>query len=265
MLEEIFVVNRLVLFGITVAIAVIMLIAIRRAKKGKKYFIRRIAGLEAIDEAVGRATEMGRPVHFSPGIASLSEETAAQTLAGLAVLGYVARLTAKYDTDLIVTNRMAEVLPITEEVVRQSYLSEGKPENYNPDNIIFLSDEQFAYAAGCMGIMSREKVAANIMMVAFWAESLIFAEGGFVAGSIQVAGTANTHQLPFFLAACDYCLIGEELFAAGAYLSQDPMQVASIRVQDIGKVAAVLLIIVGTIASTCNWPVIIDFLAKFAS
>ena len=73
MLEEIFVVNRLVLFGVTVAIAVIMLVAIRRAKKGKKFFIRRIAGLEAIDEAVGRATEMGRPVHFSPGIASLSE------------------------------------------------------------------------------------------------------------------------------------------------------------------------------------------------
>src|SRR5690554_6251231 len=163
MLEEIFVVNGQVLFGSTVAIAVIMLVAVRRAKKGKKYFIRRIAGLEAIEEAVGRATEMGRPVHFSPGIAALSEETAAQTLAGLAVLGYVSRLTAKYDTDLIVTNRMPEVLPISEEVVRQSYLTEGKPESYNPDNIRFLSDEQFAYAAGCMGIMAREKVAANIM------------------------------------------------------------------------------------------------------
>ena len=111
---------------------------------------------------------MGRPVHFSPGIAALSEETATQTLARLAVLGYVARLTARYDTDLIVTNRMPEVLPITEEVVRQSYLAEGKPESYNPDNILFLSDEQFAYAAGCMGIMAREKVAANIMMGAFW-------------------------------------------------------------------------------------------------
>ena len=265
MLEDIIVVNRLVLFGLTVAISVVLLIAIQQAKKGKKFFIRRIAGLEAIDEAVGRATEMGRPVHFSPGIASLSEETAAQTLAGLAVLGYVARLTAKYDTDLIVTNRMPEVLPITEEVVRQNYLSAGKPENYNPDNIIFLSDEQFAYAAGCMGIMAREKVAANIMMGAFWAESLIFAEGGFAAGSIQVAGTANTHQLPFFIAACDYCLIGEELFAAGAYLSQDPMQVAGIKVQDIGKIVAVLLIIIGTITTTCNWPVICEFIARFAS
>ncbi|MGI6365220.1 MAG: DUF6754 domain-containing protein [Bacillota bacterium] len=265
MLEEIFVVNRLALLVFALLIAVVLLITIKQAKKGKKFFIRRISGLEAIDEAVGRATEMGRPVHFSPGIAALSEETAAQTLAGLAVLGYVSRLTAKYDTDLIVTNRMPEVLPISEEVVRQSYLTEGKPESYNPDNIRFLSDEQFAYAAGCMGIMAREKVAANIMMGAFWAESLIFAEGGFVSGSIQVAGTANTHQLPFFIAACDYCLIGEELFAAGAYLSQDPMQVAGIKVQDLGKIAAIILIVVGTITTTFNWPVICDFLVKFSS
>lgn len=265
MLEDVFVVNRLVLFGMTLAAALVLLIAIRRAKQGKKFFIRRIAGMEAIDEAVGRATEMGRPVHFSPGIAGLSEETAAQTLAGLAVLGYVAKLAARYDTDLIVTNRMPEVLPITEEVVRQNYLSEGKPENYNPDRIVFLSDEQFAYAAGCMGIMAREKVAANIMMGAFWAESLIFAEGGFAAGSIQVAGTANTHQIPFFIAACDYCLIGEELFAAGAYLSQDPMQVAGIKVQDWGKLAAILLIVIGTITTTCKWHVICDFFARYAS
>lgn len=264
MLEDIIVSERLLLFALTAAAAILLLVAIRRARGGKEFFIRRLAGMEAIDEAVGRATEMGRPVHFSPGISSLSEDTAAQTLAGLAVLGYVARLAAKYDTELIVTNRMAEILPITEEVVRQSYLSEGKPEKYNPDNVIFLSDEQFAYAAGCMGLMAREKVAANIMMGAFWAESLIFAEGGFAAGSIQVAGTANTHQIPFFIAACDYCLIGEELFAAGAYLSQDPMQVAGIKLQDWGKLAALLLIIVGTVATTCNWPVISDFLARFA-
>lgn len=265
MLEEIFVVNRLALFVLTILFAVVLFIFIAQAKKGKKFFIRRISGLEAIDEAVGRATEMGRPVHFSPGIASMSEEAAAQTLAGLAVLGYVSRLTAKYDTTLIVTNRMPEVLPITEEVVRQSYLTEGKPDNYNPDNIRFLSDEQFAYAAGCMGIMSREKVAANIMMGAFWAESLVFAEGGFIAGSIQVAGTANTHQLPFFIAACDYCLIGEELFAAGAYLSQDPMQVAGIKVQDLGKIAAVLLIVAGTLATTFDWPALCEFLLRYSS
>jgi hypothetical protein len=264
MLAEFFVVERLILFAFAIIIAAALIIIIQRAKRGYKPFIRKISGLEAIDEAVGRATEMGKPVHFSPGIASLGEPEAAQTLAGLAVLSYVAKLTARYDTDLIVTNRIPEVLPITEELVRQSYLAEGKPDSFKPNNIRFLSDEQFAYAAGCLGIMTREKVATNIMMGAFWAESLIFAEGGFAAGSIQVAGTANTHQLPFFIAACDYSLIGEELFAAGAYLSEDPMQTGSIAVQDIGKLIAIILIAAGSIAATAKWTVITDFLARYA-
>lgn len=264
-MSEFIVMERLILFILAIGFSVAMVIIIKNAQKGKKPFIRKINGLEAIDEAVGRATEMGRPVHFSPGIASLGEEAAAQTLAGLSVLGYVAKLTAKYDTPLIVTIRIPEVLPISEEVVKQSYLAEGKPDAYNPNNIRFLSNEQFAYAAGCLGIMTREKVATNIMMGAFWAESLIFAEGGFAAGSIQVAGTANNHQLPFFIAACDYTLIGEELFAAGAYLSEDPLQLGSIAVQDLGKIVAILLIAIGTLTATFEWTAITDFISKYSA
>ncbi|SET13784.1 DUF6754 domain-containing protein [Anaerobranca gottschalkii] len=263
-MSDFLVMNRLILFIFTIIMSVAMILIIKSAKGGKKPFVRKINGLEAVDEAVGRATEMGRPVHFSPGISSLGEQTAAQTLAGLSVLGYVSRLTAKYDTPLIVTIRIPEILPISEEIVKQSYLAEGKPDAYNPNNIRFLSDEQFAYAAGCLGIMNREKVATNIMMGAFWAESLIFAEGGFAAGAIQIAGTANTHQLPFFIAACDYTLIGEELFAAGAYLSQDPLQLGSIAVQDIGKLIAIILIVIGTITTTFDWTVITDFISKYS-
>ncbi len=263
-MSDFIVMERLILFIFAIVMAVSMLMIINFAKKGKRPYIRRISGLEAVDEAVGRATEMGRPVHFSPGISYLGEETAAQTLAGLSVLGYVAKLTAKYDTPLITTIRVPEILPISEEIVKQSYMAEGKPDAYNPNNIRFLSDEQFAYAAGCLGIMTREKVATNIMMGAFWAESLIFAEGGFAAGSIQIAGTANNHQLPFFIAACDYTLIGEELFAAGAYLSQDPSQLASIAVSDIGKAIAILLIAVGSLTATLEWNAIIDFIAKYS-
>ncbi|QNO14554.1 hypothetical protein HYG86_07050 [Alkalicella caledoniensis] len=264
-MSDFIIMSRLILFVLTIGFSLSMIIIIKNAKKGKKPFIRKINGLEAIDEAVGRATEMGRPVHFSPGIASLSEEQAAQSLAGLSVLGYVAKLTAKYDTTLITTIRIPEMLPIAEEVVKQSYVTEGKPDAYNPNNIRFLSNEQFAYAAGCLGIMTREKVATNIMMGAFWAESLIFAEGGFAAGSIQVAGTANYHQIPFFIAACDYTLIGEELFAAGAYLSEDPLLLGSIAVQDIGKALAIILIAIGSITTQFEWTVITDFISKYSA
>lgn len=234
---------------------VAVLVMIARARTGRKVpQVYKVAGLDAMDEAIGRATEMGRPVHYSPGIGSVDN---AQTMASFATLGYVAKQCAKYDTSLIVTNRMPVVYPITEEVVKQSYVAEGKPDSFQPDNVRFYSEDQFAYASACVGMMHREKPAANVLIGAFWAESLIFAEVGSQVGSIQISGTANTHQIPFFVAACDYCLIGEEIYAAGAYLSRDPVLLGALIAQDWGKMAAVALIIVGTILQAmdpkANW------------
>jgi hypothetical protein len=82
-------------------------------------------------------------------------------------------------------------------------------------------------------------------MGAFFAESLILAETGNTIGAIQVAGTAMPAQLPFFVAACDYTLIGEEFFAASAYLSGEPDQLGSLKGQDIGKVIVFIGIVIG--------------------
>ena len=98
--------------------------------------------------------------------------------------------------------------------------------------------------------MVREKPAACFYMGAFFAESLILAETANTAGSIQIAGTAMPAQLPFFVAACDYTLIGEEFFAASAYLSGEPQQLGSLKGQDVGKGVGLLLIIVGVVLAT---------------
>ena len=113
-----------------------------------------------------------------------------------------------------------------------------------------------------MGFITREKVAANIMIGAFWAESLLIAEAGASVGAIQVAGTANLHQIPFFVAACDYTLIGEELFAGGAYLSQDKMELGSIAAQDYLKIVSIGLVILGALAATFQYDFLHQLLVK---
>jgi len=87
-------------------------------------------------------------------------------------------------------------------------------------------------------------------MGAFFAESLILAETGNSIDAIQVAGTAQPAQLPFFVAACDYTLIGEEFFAASAYLSGEPKQLGSIKGQDVGKLLGVVSIVAGVLILT---------------
>ncbi|RMH71880.1 MAG: fibronectin type III domain-containing protein [Gemmatimonadetes bacterium] len=215
----------------------------------RELFVRRIPGLSAVGEAIGRATEMGRPVLYVPGIGVISN---IQTLASLAIMGEVAKITAEYDTKLIVPCRDPIVMTAADETVREGYLDAGRLDAYSPENVRFLTEEQFAYVAGVNGIMLREHPAANLYLGEFYAESLILAETGFSAGAIQVAGTAMVAQIPFFIAACDYTLIGEELFAASAYLSRDPRLIASLKSSDIGKAIFVVLMLLGVLMSTMN-------------
>jgi uncharacterized membrane protein len=225
-----------------------LLLMVKQARTGGAIpKVRRIAGLDAVDEVVGRATEMGRPVLYSPGIGGLE---AADTLASFNVLGHVAKLIAKYDARLIVCNRTPNVQPITESVVRAAYFEVGKPDAYREDDVRFLTNDQFGYAAGVVGIMNREGVSALVMFGLFYAESLVFAEAGNQAGAIQVAATSSTSQTPFFIVACDYCLIGEEIYVAGAYLGQDRVRLATIVVQDWGKQFTLAIIVLGTLVST---------------
>ncbi len=240
-------VSRLVMLAILAVYFLSVLIYIRLASGGKAFFVRRIPGLNAIEEAIGRATEMGRPVLYVPGIDDLNN---IQTIASMVILGDVARMTASYETPIVVPVCRPFVVPVAEEAVKQGFLNAGRPELYNPDNVRYLSDEQFAFTAGVNGIMLRERTAANIYMGSFFAESLILAETGFSTGAIQVAGTANIHQLPFFVAACDYALIGEELFAASAYLSKEPKLLGTLKASDLAKVIIMILLILGCIAES---------------
>lgn len=249
-------------FLVLALITGLIYVMIRRAKAGLPIpEIRKMAGLEAMDEAIGRATEMGRPVIYSPGIADISN---AQTIASYAVLAYVAKRCAQYDTRLIMTNRMVYVHAITEEIIRQAYLEAGRPESFNEDDVRYISGFQFAYAAGVLGILHREKAAAAVWFGAFWAESMLFVEGAAIGGAVQVTATANTHQLPFFLAAADYCLIGEEMFAASAYLSREPVLTGTVVGQDIMRVVFVVLMLLGTVlAYTTETNPLVRFLREF--
>ncbi len=217
---------------------------IEHAKAGRHLFVRRIAGLDAVEEAVGRATEMGKPIVYVPGLGSVADIA---TIASLNILGEVAKKTAQYDSALLVPNRDPIVYTVAREVVKEAYTRAGRPDAFKPDNIFYVTSEQFAYAAAVDGLMVREKPATNFFLGTFWAESLILAETGATTGAIQIAGTDSVFQLPFFITACDYTLIGEELYAASAYLSREPLLLGSLKGQDMGKLVILVVIFLGSV------------------
>jgi hypothetical protein len=249
--------GHLALLGLIVFVGFLMMVYTKRAQRGEEIYIRRIPGIDAIEEGIGRATEMGKPVLYVPGIDDLQD---IQTIASMLILGQVSKMVAEYQADLIVSCCVPIVREVADEVVRAGYYQAGYPDAYNAANIRFISSEQFAFCAGTNGIMLREKPATNIYFGRFFAESLILAETGFVNRSIQIAGTAEATQLPFFIAACDYTLIGEELFAVSAYLSKDPRLVSSLKASDIIKAISVAALIIGTVLASFGNTFLIDLI-----
>ena len=254
--------ERVVMFLAINIMAGTLIYFIRMAHRGEEFYLRSIPGLKAVEEAVGRSTEMGKPVLYVPGIMDMDQ---VETVAGVIILGHVAKMTARYETSLNVPVSRSIVMKAGREIARESYTMEGRPDLFQDDMVHYLTDDQFAYAAGVNGIMVREKPAACLYMGKFYAESLILAETGNSIGAIQIAGTASQAQIPFFVTACDYTLIGEEFFAASAYLSQKPELLGGLKGQDMLKAfvtAAILLALFLRVFNDMGWIGwnVIDFL-----
>lgn len=223
-----------------------LLFNILRSRRGKALFIRRIAGLNAIDEAVGRATEMGRPALMVPGLSGLN----ANSVQALNIFAYVTRIAARMANPVLICCADAAVYTVGQEIIRDVYQSEGLMDRYEPDSVRFISDRQFAFAAGVSGTILREQAAATFFLGEFFAEALIFAETANGVGAIQVAGSIQNTQTPFFIAACDYVLIGDEFYAASAYLTREPVLVGSLVGQDWCKMAIGTIVLLGVIVTS---------------
>jgi hypothetical protein len=230
----------LLFFGVVVTFVTL-------SRRGKEFYIRPIAGLQEIDNAIGRATEMGRPMLYCMGNGSISDVA---TIASMGILSVVAKRAAEYDTKLIVPCYDYLVMPIAQEIVREAHYAVGRPDTYDRNNVFYLTNVQFAYVAGVNGIMIRERMATNFFMGMFAAEALLMTETGNTVGAVQVAGTDQITQIPFFITTCDYTLIGEELYAASAYLNREPMLLGTLKAQDYFKFFILSIVIVGAILSS---------------
>lgn len=218
--------------------------------------IRKIPGLDAINAGLGSAAELGRPVAFNTGITGVGPVL----YACLGILRYVSKFCALYRNKIFVPQNTPEAMVMVENTVREGFIDAGLESHFDPSCIRFLSEEQFAFASGYMGLVHRENIGTAYLFGSFAAESLILAEAGQQVGAMQVAGSISPEQVPFFICTCDYTLIGEELFAASAYLSKDPVELGSLITQDIIKIILMAVIALGSILATFNISAVQDFI-----
>jgi len=234
---------------------------ISHAKKNKNLFLRRINGLDAVEEAVGRATEMGRSIFYMTGITDMSDIAC---ICATVILGKISEKVAQYDSQIKVPHRDPIVMTVCQEIIKEAYIKAGRPDAYKSDSSFYVTGDQFAYTAAVNGMMMREKPAASFLMGSYAAEALLLAECGATTGAIQIAGSDSTDQLPFFITTCDYTLIGEEFYAASAYLSREPVLVGTLKAQDFGKLFVLAALVIGAVFSLAHMPWIIDIIKDFS-
>lgn len=224
----------------------ILLFLTFRVQAGKGGELRSIPGMEGLPELVGRSAETGQSVHVSVGVAGLGGGMTADTWAGLTLLSQMADEAAACDTPLIVTVADATVLPLAQDIVRRAYLRNGNPEGYDPTQVQLIAPNAMAYASGVAGILEREPLTANVMVGQFGDEYLLMGETGARRGIRQIVGTADPGTLPFAYASADETLIGEEIYAGGAYTAKKPIQIGSLLTEDWLRWLVVAGILVAT-------------------
>jgi len=247
-----FVVGRRFELIVFVVICLTMYFFIERAKRGKVPEIRPLPALQALDEGVGRAVELGSSVHFTTGVSGLADAFAPQTIAGLAIMNKVAKVCGEYAIPMRYTACRSYMIPIAEDMIRSGYAFGGRPEMYSDDMVVYVGEAQTAFQAAVVSYLMDEKPAVNFMFGGVQAEAIQTLGAAAVAGCMQFAGTARMFYFPFILCLCDYSLIGEELFAAAAAVSGENIQLGTIRGQDVSKFLVLALLILGIILTTAG-------------
>ncbi|MBI5869000.1 MAG: hypothetical protein HZB43_12065 [candidate division Zixibacteria bacterium] len=230
------------LVGIVIAVLVLAIAALL-VKRGKRLQLRSLPALDAVGDALGRATELGTPVLYSTGWGGdMGRPT---TMASMGILAEIAKRAAEYNCRLLFPSHDPLIVSVAQETVSQSALAAGRPDWYRADDISFVSQSQLGYAAAVDGMMAREHPGAVFLRGSFEGGALILAETAHQTGALTIAGTDSTIELSFFLVACDYTLIGEELFAASGIVAKDPAAAAAVWSQDWLKYLVLTLLIVG--------------------
>ena len=247
--------GRIVGLGVLIVICGAIYYFLYNAERGKLANIRRLPQVDAIDELIARCVETNRELWFIPGGGVM---TNAFVLPGIlsvfGILAYVTQRCAEFGAKIHCPTRNPIAYNIQYEIMREAYEAAGKPEEFDPlETIVY-------FPGGAMrpyivqGAHSR-KPAAAILLGAYYHQTIIFCESLQRAGAMTLGGTDTTHNIPFMVAANNYSLIGEEMYAMSAYLSKDPVLGSTLAGQDVGKYLAIAMTILGVLAAAAGMPV----------
>ena len=236
----------MIALGLLILTAVLLIGGIFLLRRFPAAF-RPINAYERLNRAVGLAVESGMRLHISLGRGNLFTTRGASALAGLAMLRRLAERTSLSDRPPVVTSGDASLAILSQDSLQSGYRAAAAEEQYRFSTGRLTGLTPFSYAAGTIPVTRDENVSTNVFVGDFGPESALLAEAAERENSTLIAASDNISAQSVFYVSAQDPLIGEELFAAGAYLGEGATHEASLVVQDVLRWLIIAAILIGSL------------------
>jgi len=225
----------LIILGTVAVLAVLLFLLTRSVQVGRQVALRPLPALDGLKGQLGRSIESGSPLHVTLGEAGLVNQAAPTSIAALHILDRLAIDGCANSTPPLVTVGEATLLPIAQDSLRHAFQEAGRRGEFAPEQARFIASETtpFIYAGGAASLLQQDRVTGNIAVGRFGPELTLIAEAANSRRLEQLLGTDDPTALAVATAFSPNVLVGEELLAAGAYLSNDAGRLATLQLQDI--------------------------------
>lgn len=214
-------------------------------RRRQKANLREIPAFGRLSRSIGIAVESGKRLHLGLGRGELNGLPAGSAFIGLSLLRRIAQAASISDRPPVATSGQGILTVLSQDTFSGAYRSIGAPGQYDPTQGRLTGVTPFSYAAGALPVLFDEDVSANVLAGHFGAEAALIADAGERKGVMTLAGSDNLPGQAVLFASSQEPLIGEELFAAGAYVQAGATHIASLHVQDIFRFLIALTALVG--------------------
>lgn len=232
------------------AILILAFTALGRRRGRQPFPFRNIEALASLPSTVGQAVETGQRLHISLGSGSIGQTDTAAALAGLTVLDQISAVAAVSDKPPVVTTADGAAMLLAQDTLRRIYTQQHALHRYDPNSARVAGPTPMSFGAGLTTLLKDESAAGTILVGSVGPEAVLLTEASRRASLTTLAGSDDPSTQAMLFAAADQPLVGEDLFAGGAYIGRNAAHMASLRAQDILRVVLILAILAGALART---------------
>jgi hypothetical protein len=241
--------DSLAVLTVIAVVVILLLLQWRRVRRGIVPGLRPHRAYQSLQQQMGRSVESGQRLHITPGRGELQSPQGPASVAGLGALAEVAAESSESGIAPLISVGAGTLLPAAQGAVRRAYEAAGRGATYQPGDTQFLADRAFpfVYAAGATLLANQADVGSNVALGHFGSELGVLAEAGQRRDPEQILGSDDPTASAIAAAFTANAVWGEELFAARAYLGRAPLQLASLRTQDILRWLVAILVLVAAV------------------